>query len=98
VPVAILGSDTFDVFNVDTATLKFADAGVKMVGKMNKELCSYEDVNDDGYTDLVCHFVTVDINAADGDSFPATVMGNLLNNGTDIEGTDTVNIVKDTCD
>jgi hypothetical protein len=42
--------------------------------------------------------VTVDINAADGDSFPATVMGNLLNNGTDIEGTDTVNIVKDTCD
>ena len=61
-----------------------------------KPLCHDEDVNSDGIDDLVCHFVTIDIMGVDGTSMSAMVSGELLD-GTVIEGTDTVNIVKDTC-
>lgn len=97
VPVAILGSETFDVFDVDTETLRFSEATVKVVGKKDPHsLCSYEDVNDDWNDDLVCHFVTTDIAALHGDSTSATVNGELFD-GTPIEGSDSINIVKDTC-
>ena len=46
--------------------------------------------------DLVCHFVTMDIAALDGDSFATTVSGE-LDDGTPVEGSDRVHIVKDTC-
>jgi hypothetical protein len=97
VPIAILGSDTFDVYDIDTETLRFAEASVKVVGmKDPHSICSYEDVNDDIFYDLVCHFLTADIAGIDGQSSTATVNGELLN-GTPFEGTDIVNIVKDTC-
>lgn len=97
VPIAILGSDTFDVNDINTETLRFAEAAVKVVGKKDPHsLCSYEDVNGDFISDLVCHFVTQDIAGVDGESTSATVNGELLD-GTPIEGTDSVNIVKDTC-
>ncbi len=97
VPIAILGSDTFDVYDIDTETLRFSEASVKVVGmKDPHSLCSYEDVNDDLFYDLVCRFLTADIAGIDGQSSSATVNGELLD-GTSIEGTDSVNIVKDTC-
>ncbi len=107
VPLAILGSDTFDVTEVDTSTLAFAGSGIKVVGKKDPNiLCSFEDVSGDfsvtpegapdGYTDLVCHFVTIDISALDGDSLEATLEGALLS-GQPISGSDSINIVKDTC-
>jgi hypothetical protein len=108
VPLAILGSDTFDVTEVDTSTLVFAGSGIKVVGKKDPNiLCSYEDVSGDfsftpegapdGYTDLVCHFVTTDISALDGESLEATLEGTLLS-GQPISGSDSINIVKDTCE
>ncbi|MCL9783475.1 hypothetical protein M9194_18775 [Vibrio sp. S4M6] len=96
VPVAILGSDSFDVYEIDTNTLSLADAGVKMVGKKDKQLCSTEDVNGDGYNDLVCHYVTIDLASLDGTSTSAEVNGKLLDM-TPFSGTDTVNIVKHEC-
>lgn len=97
VPVAILGSDLLSVYDIDTSTLSFADAGVKMAGKKDPHsLCSVEEVNADVYDDLVCHFVTFDIAALDGSSTTATVSGELFS-GTSIEGEDSVRIVKDTC-
>ena len=97
VPVAILGSDTFDVSNVNTESLRFADAAVKVVGKKNsKAQCSIKDVNSDVYVDLVCRFPTADIVEIDGESSTASVNGELLD-GTGIEGTDSVSIVKDSC-
>ncbi|WP_432474135.1 LamG domain-containing protein [Amphritea sp. HPY] len=97
VPIGILGSDTFNVFDINTETLRFAETAVKVVGKKDPHsLCSYEDINDDSIDDLVCHYLTSDIAALDGDTTSATVNGELLD-GTPIEGTDSVNIVKDTC-
>jgi YVTN family beta-propeller protein len=97
VPIAILGSDTLNVSNVNTDTLRFAEAAVRVVGKKDPHaLCSYEDVNGDYIDDLVCHYVTTDIAGIDGESTTATLNGELLD-GTPIQGTDAVNIVKDTC-
>lgn len=97
VPIAIFGSETFDVYEIDTETLRFAEASVKVVGKKDpRSLCSYEYINDDIFNDLVCHFLTADIAGVDGQSSLATVNGELFD-GTLIKGTDGVNIVKDTC-
>ena len=95
VPVAILGSDSFDVNDIDSDTLRLADSEVKVAGRSDRELCSVEDVNDDGILDLVCHFVTVELGLTGGDT-EATVRGELLD-GTPFEGTDSVNLVKDGC-
>lgn len=97
VPVAIFGSDTFDVFDIKTDTLRFAEASVKVVGKKDPHsLCRYDDVNGDSVIDLVCHFITTDIAGIDGETTSAAVNGELLD-GTAIKGEDGVNIVKDTC-
>jgi hypothetical protein len=97
VPVAVLGSGTLDVSNVNTETLRFAEAAVKVVGRKDPStLCSPEDVNGDGIDDLVCQYLTTDIAGIDGQSSTATVNGELLD-GTPIQGTDGVLIVKDTC-
>ncbi|NRB40421.1 MAG: FG-GAP repeat protein [Pseudomonadales bacterium] len=97
VPIAILGSDTFDVNDINNDTLRFAEAAVKMVGKKSPyTLCSVEDVSGDFIDDLVCHFVTQDIAALDGESTTATLNGELLD-GTPFNGMDSINIVKDTC-
>ena len=101
-PVAILGSDTFDVLDIDEAALTLGTAGIKTVGKKAPHLlCSIEDVSGDfsggpegipdGFLDLVCHFVTVAIVPEAGDT-DAKLSGNLLD-GTPIEGSDSVNIV-----
>lgn len=97
VPVAILGSSSFDVSDINPDSLVFAGAGVKVVGKKDPHtMCSIEDVNADGFGDLVCHYLTTDLGALDGASTTATI-GGALYDGTPIEGSDSVNIVKDTC-
>lgn len=98
VPVAILGSDSFDVNDINPDTLRLADAAVKVVGKKDPHtLCSTEDVNTDGYDDLVCHFNTTELgNMLDGTSTSATVKGETVD-GTPIEGSDSITIVKEDC-
>ena len=95
IPVAIFGSATFDVNDINRTSLALADVGVKVAGKSGKDLCHVTDVNDDGFDDLVCQFVAVGLALSGGDT-TATVVGE-LNDATPFEGTDSVNIVKDTC-
>lgn len=100
-PVAILGSTDLDVNEINVTTLSLGTAGIKTVGKLDKYLCSVEDVSgdfsfgpegaSDGFDDLVCHFVTIMIVPEEGDTV-ATLSGELLD-GTPIEGSDSVNIV-----
>jgi hypothetical protein len=95
VPVGILGAAEFDVTSINTDSLKFADADVKMVGKSNRDLCSIEDVNSDGIDDLVCQFETVGLSLSGGDT-SAKVVGE-LEDGNPMEGEDSINLVKDGC-
>jgi len=91
IPVAILGSADFDVTQIDPGTVSLEGLAVKMVGKANKLLAHIEDVNSDGYDDLVVQIQDQDGTFTAGSS-TATVTGNLYD-GTPFEGTDSICVV-----
>lgn len=55
IPVSILGSDAFDVTNIDPGSLNFNGLGVRVRGNKGP-LCNFEDANGDDYLDMVCQF------------------------------------------
>ncbi len=77
-PVAVLGSASLDVNDIDVNTLTLGTAGIKTVGKTDRFSCSVEDVSgdfslglesaSDGFLDLVCKFVTFNIVPESGDT------------------------------
>jgi hypothetical protein len=93
IPVAILGSADFDASTVDPTSIFLDGAGVRVKGKSGNA-GSLEDVNNDGFEDLVVQIEDADGTFEEGDTV-ATLTGNLKEEfgGTPIEGTDTICIV-----
>lgn len=91
IPVAVLGSADFEVslILVDTVTLQ--GMSIKVVGKASKMLYHYEDVNGDGFDDLVLQIQDMD-GAFQPGTVTATLSGELLC-GTPIVGQDDITIV-----
>ncbi len=94
VPVAILGSAIFDVTDVDVTTLMFGPGNAEPVHDLTDSIVyadHLQDVNLDGYLDLVCHFKTQELGLVAG-STEATLSGETYD-GVIVYGTDSVNIV-----
>jgi hypothetical protein len=90
-PVAILGSETFDVMDVDVTTLAFGpDAAAPSHDLTKPGLFAdhLRDVNGDGFTDLVSHYRTQETGISPDDA-DACITGDLLD-GTPFEGCDAI--------
>jgi hypothetical protein len=85
IPVAILGTDTFDVAAVDETTLAF---GPNRAEPAHKKGGHFQDVNDDGLTDLLSHYRTEETGIASGDT-DECVTGETLG-GIPFEGCDNI--------
>jgi len=94
-PVAILGSATFDPMTVDPATVTLAGAHVATRGR-GVPMTSVSDVNHDGFPDLLLFFRTQDLTALSsakaGDLTQAVLYGETYS-GQRIRGSDSVRIV-----
>jgi len=90
VPAAILGSQTFDVADVDATTLAFGPDGAAPDHSHGPHV---EDVNGDGFADLLAHFPTEEAGIVFG-TLVACVDGETLD-GKPFNGCDAVRTVPD---
>jgi len=90
VPVAIVSTATFDATTVDPTTVTLASAPVKLTGK-GTPMASFQDINEDGFNDLVVHVSTQTLQLSETDT-QAVLEGQTFS-GEHIRGTDTIRVV-----
>lgn len=89
IPVALLGSASFDVNNIDDSTVRFGDAPTGDAPDSHGH-GHLEDYNGDGFMDKIYHFYFPDTNLDPGDT-EGCLSGEV--NGLDFLGCSDVNIV-----
>jgi hypothetical protein len=88
IPVAILGSADFDVTQIDPGTVQLEGLQIKTTGKKNKPLAHIEDVNQDGFRDLVVQIE--DREGAFNESSSVARLTGMLLDGKSFEGADEI--------
>ena len=91
IPVAILGSASFDATQVDETTVELEGLGIKMAGKSGNLLAHVEDVNGDGIDDLVVQIEDDDGVMEEGDA--TTTLCGVLFDGRCFEGSDSICVI-----
>ena len=94
IPVAILGSDTFRVANIDVTSLAFGPHSASATHNLEDSFIyndHVQDVNLDGFADLVAHFRTQETGITCWDE-TATLTAKTLD-GQRIEGSDSIDTV-----
>ena len=66
IEVAVLGSKQLDVGDINPRTLRLKGVDVLLVGKSDKSLCRQQDINGDGFLDLVCEMRTTGFRVDEG--------------------------------
>ncbi|HKA14077.1 MAG TPA: hypothetical protein VKH41_03595 [Myxococcota bacterium] len=84
-PVALLGSESLDVMDVDPASLALGVAGAPALD------FEYADVNGDGLTDLVAHYSTAATGTAYGDT--SMCLTGATKDGVELAGCDAIRTV-----
>jgi len=87
IPVAIYGTEEFDVIDVNVPTLAFGPGGASIAHKK----AHYDDVNGDGLADLVMHYRTRE-SGIECDASTLTLTGE-LHDGFAFESTDVIETV-----
>jgi hypothetical protein len=93
IPVAVLASDSFDVTDVDVTTLEFGPSGGNPAHDLTNPTVyadHLQDVNGDGFTDLVSHYRTQGTGISGGDT-EACLTGQITG-GVSIRGCDSVRV------
>jgi len=67
VSIAILGSASFDIDDLNPRTLKLRAVSQNLVGKSDKSLCRQLDINEDSYMDLLCDIKIIGFKIQPGD-------------------------------
>jgi len=91
IPVAILGSGIFDVTQVNPASITLDGQIIKLKGNGEPQ-ANIEDVNNDGFDDLVVKIIEIDGTYTEGLGI-ATLTGELFD-GTPIQGSDSICITQ----
>ncbi len=91
IPVAILSSEDFDALTVDPDTIFLASASVRLAGSSGQFLCDVQDVNNDGYDDLLCDVETAEFMIEEGSDTVELTAETF--DGVKIVGTDLIRIV-----
>jgi len=92
-PVAILGSDSFDVANIDVTTLAFGPSKTEPAHDLTQPdvwADHTRDANGDGFVDLITHYRTREVGLALGDT--QACLGGKLTDGTPFEGCASVDL------
>ena len=71
-PIAIYGSESLDINDVNPRTLSLEAETQNLVGKSDKSLCRQEDLNGDSRMDLVCNIKTIGYRVQPGE-IPVTI-------------------------
>ncbi len=90
VPVAIFGSPTFNVSQIDVSTITLANSTIKLKGN-GQPIVGYSDINGDGFTDLTANITTEALQLTEND-ITANLEGRLIS-GEIIKGSDSIRIV-----
>ena len=90
IPVAVFGTNEFNVSSIDPATVTLSGAPIKLAAN-SKPIFSIKDVDGDGIADLVAHMNSADLRLNSSDT-TATLVGKTFD-GMIIYGIDSVKIV-----
>ena len=90
VSVAIFGSDMLNVRDIDWGSVRLASASIKLKGN-GDAIIKYEDLNGDGYDDVIIHILTDAFQLTEND-VKAYLEGQLIN-GNLIKGSDLIHVV-----
>ncbi len=90
IPVAVFGTDEFNVSSIDPTTVTLSGAPIKLAAN-GKPIFSIKDVDGDGLADWVAHINSVDLRLNSSDT-TATLVGETFD-GMIIYGIDSIKIV-----